>query len=114
MAQREYPELLSDLSEQVRDRLLALPLPADQAARVGRDVAEHIRKHWGGQQIYIPRGDAFTLEERDLEIYRKFNGSNYPELTREYDLSEPHIRRVVNEVRRRERERRQVPMFPAK
>jgi Mor family transcriptional regulator len=112
MSTREYPELLSDLKEQLLSSLTDDGIKADVANTVATRATERIRKHWGGTLLYIPRGDGFELQARDLEIYRKFKGGNYIELAREYDLSEMRIRIIVKTIRAQERERRQVKMFP--
>lgn len=110
-ARGEYPELLQDLLEQLSSSLQGEGLEPKQATRVARKATEAVRKHWGGSHLYIPKGDMYEIEARDLEIYRKFTGRNYIELAREYDLCEARVRIIVKAVRKAERDRRQLSMF---
>lgn len=63
---------------------------------VGLETYRKIVEHYGGSSIYINKADTLTRSERNAEIKRKFNGSNYRELAKEYGLSEPSVRKIVN------------------
>jgi len=111
----DYPEVLSDLREQIAVALTKrTELSGVEVSSASQIVIEELRHHWGGQQIYVPKGLGFQLESRDLQIYREFNGQNLNELARKYDLTVKRLRQIVKEVRRQQAERRQIPMFPAR
>lgn len=94
-----YPELLADLADQVAVKLAALGIAADKAADIGWHVAEHIREHWKGQSPYIPKGQAYDLSNRDIQIYAEFNGSNHDALARKYNLTEMRIYQIIKAAR---------------
>ena len=94
-----YPELLADLAEQVAQKLAEAGVKPTVAADIGFSAAEHIREHWSGAPIYIPKGAAYSVSQRDLELYGHFNGKNHRLLAREYNLSIVRIYQIVKRVR---------------
>ena len=66
------------------------------AETVGLDAYRKMVGQYGGSSIYINKTDTITRSGRNAEIQQKFNGSNYRELAKEYGLSEPSVRRIVN------------------
>jgi Mor family transcriptional regulator len=108
----KYPELLADLAEQAAQLLCSKGgIESKLAAEIGQELAEHLRAHWSGAGIYIPKGISYELSQRDLEIWNKFNGRNVRELAREHDLTEVRIYQILNTVRRAEVKRRQSDLF---
>ena len=107
----EYPELLADLADQVTSRLCDRGMTADDAKVIGRAVAEHVRKHWGGMLLYIPNGRAHELSQRDEEIWTRFDGKNHHELVREFKLSEQQIYQIIKKVGAVKRAHSQPDMF---
>lgn len=63
---------------------------------IGIEAYRKLVEYYGGSSIYINKSDTITRPERDDEIRRKFNGSNYRELTKEYGLSETGIRKIID------------------
>ena len=53
---------------------------------------------YGGTLIYIPKLDNITRNSRNEEIRNNFNGYNYRELARKYDLTEVSIRCIVSDI----------------
>lgn len=106
------PELLVDLAEQCA---LALKeragLDKDKADQVGREIAERMASHWGGQNIYFPMGLSYKLSQRDRQIFNDFSGTNYSDLARKYGVSLQWIYKVVKTVRAEEVARRQSALF---
>ncbi|MBN4667879.1 DNA-binding protein [Pandoraea nosoerga] len=106
------PELLVDLAEQcVLVLLESAGLDADKATQVGREIADRMAAHWGGQNIYFPMGLSYKLSQRDRQIYDDFNGANHSELARKYGVSLQWIYKIVKTVRQEEMARRQGDMF---
>ncbi len=108
---RAYPELLADLADQVATRLAALEVDPERAAEIGLSVAEHVRKHWSGQSLYLPKGVQYTLSRRDMEIFERFNGQNHEVLAREYNLTVMRIYQIVKAVRAELVRKRQGALF---
>lgn len=83
------------------------------ASQISNELMYQVSQHWGGQSIYIIKDDTFQAEERDMEIYKEFNGYNHTELARKYDLTEIYIYRILKRMHEQERNRRQPCLFDA-
>ena len=70
-------------------------------------LVEDIRAHYGGNQIYIPRGDKFNRAKLHAAIRREFNGRNYAELARRHGLTEMRVRQIVVQQQARDVQQRQ-------
>ncbi|MDE6833501.1 MAG: DNA-binding protein [Ruminococcus sp.] len=66
---------------------------------IGLDAYKKLVQHYGGSYIYINKPDTVTRKERNTEIRKKFNGSNYCQLAQEYQLTENRIRAILKEVK---------------
>lgn len=53
----------------------------------------------GGTTIYIPKPESLLRPVRDLCIKKEFNGYNYTELAKQYNLSESRVREICGEGR---------------
>lgn len=105
-------ELLTDLSQQVAHMLVELAtVPQDVAGAIGKEVADRMALHWGGQNLYFPMGKALKLSQRDRQIYAEFNGDNHSELARKFGLSLQWVYAIVKAVRQEEIDRRQGKLF---
>lgn len=107
----DYPELLADLAAHLYQHLTVHGIDAPAAETMARASAEHIRQHWGGIEIYFPKGLSFEISQRNAEIWRKFNGENTDKLAREYKLTERQVTSIIAEQRALDRRRRQQPLF---
>jgi Mor family transcriptional regulator len=96
------------------DVLKPAGIPPDMAAEYGMQVAEKLRKDWGGQKMYFSKAEELELQVRDLDIYNRFHGrrEEASALAKEFKLSEERIRQIVQMVTARERARRQGGLFP--
>ncbi|MDE6520395.1 MAG: DNA-binding protein [Ruminococcus sp.] len=63
---------------------------------IGIEAYRKLVDYYGGSRIYIEKSDTITRPDRNDEIRKKFDGGNYKQLAREYELSEETIRRIVN------------------
>lgn len=54
-----------------------------------------IADEWGGQSFYIPLNLADRRSDRDAKIRAEFNGANFMELARKYNLSDSYVRRII-------------------
>jgi Mor family transcriptional regulator len=94
-APRQDPEFLSDLAAKLAALLVEEGLPRERADAITRMHVEAIRRDWGGLRPYISMGRALDNDKRDAEIARRWNGTNARELCREFQISEPHLRRIL-------------------
>ena len=95
----EYPEILSELAEHIRECLVESGMDKQPATKLALKVVERVRLNFGGQVVYIPFGLSHEALKRWEEIWTKFNGTNQPRLAKEYDCSEVHINRVLRRMR---------------
>ena len=65
---------------------------------IGLEAYKKLVKNYAGSCIYICKPDTLTVNRRNEEIKRKFNGYNDRELAREYNLAEVSIRRIVSPI----------------
>lgn len=63
---------------------------------IGLEAYQKLLARYAGCTIYIAKPERVTKQIRDAEICRKFNGSNYKQLAREYRLSENTIRNIIS------------------
>lgn len=106
------PEILLDLAEQVRAELVKNHnMDEQQARKIGVDVALKIANNWAGELIYIPQSVALMSSERNLAIWREFDGKNHRELARKYGVSMQWVYKVIKRVQRQEVEKRQLDIF---
>lgn len=104
-------ELLSDLADRIAARLSKGYVDESTARQIAEDIATDMASHWGGQLIYFPKGKFALLSKRDREIFSKFTGHNHKDLSREFDVSEQHIYRIVKSMTRRELADRHTDLF---
>jgi len=104
-------ELLQDLAEKLAMQAQeSFDIPEDKARRFGQEAAGRIADDWGGQNIYVPMDMVGRRSERNDRLYREFNGSNLPELSKKYSLSVQCIYRIIK-VQRRLRMPRQASLL---
>jgi Mor family transcriptional regulator len=107
----EYPELLTDLADKLTEALVARGIERVKAKEISREAAEFVRAEWGGLLVYVPKGTLFALGQRDIEIWREFNGHNHAELARKHDVTLQRIYQIVAAMREQEVRRRQGKLF---
>ncbi|MDE6832796.1 MAG: DNA-binding protein [Ruminococcus sp.] len=66
---------------------------------IGLEAYKKLVQHFGGSYIYVHKPDTLIRDERNAEIRRKFNGSNYCQLAMEYNLTENRIRSILKKVK---------------
>ncbi len=85
-------------------------LPAnyqEMAEIVGIENTIRLARHYGGLPFYFLKIDSMLQKRRDEKIRQEFDGHNYRDLARIYNLSEMHIRRIVHNGK----DKRQIDMF---
>lgn len=104
-----YPEILVDLAGKVDELLVAEELPASQARLLSWKIVALIGREWAGQQVYVGKGVVVT--ERDMQIYREFDGTNHDRLALKHGLTARQIYTIVARVRDGEFRARQGELF---
>ena len=83
------------------DKLTLDDLDADQrelAECIGLEAYKNLLRNYAGSYIYICKPDTITANVRDEQIRREFNGYNYLDLAKKFNLSEISIRRIISPV----------------
>lgn len=106
------PELLVELAQHTACTIKeVVEIDTAVADQIGEAVANRMMQIWGGQNVYFPMGMAWKVNQRDLEIFREFNGRNHHELARKFGVSLQWIYSVVKRVRKEELGRVQGKLF---
>lgn len=106
------PDLLVDLAQQIAIVLTDLAgIDPTKAEQLGREIADRMAAHWGGQNIYFPMGLSYKLSQRDHVIFTEFNGTNHSDLARKFGVSLQWIYKIVKAIQKEEMAKRQVDMF---
>lgn len=100
-------EFLDDFIRFNKEQLLAVGLDSEQTEEVSRLIAQKMCDEWGGQIIYFPKYKRAGLSDRDLQIWKDFNGHNHRELARKYKMALQNIYRILDFVQRAETAKRQ-------
>lgn len=112
MARRSAPELLSDLATHATDILKEVgKISQDEAEALAWAITDRIAEHWGGQNLYIPRGCILGVEKEHLDIFNDFNGHNHAELAMKYKKSVIWIYAVIKRVKKQLMAQRQGGLF---
>lgn len=111
-ADDRYPEILRDLAQHLQQHLeLHRGMQPAEASTLAGEVTELVRRHWGGQQIYLSKGQGYEAMHKYLQIWEAFTGDNYAQLARENNLTERQIRNIVSRMRELNTKRTQRDMF---
>ncbi|MFV0497471.1 MAG: Mor transcription activator family protein [Candidatus Fimivivens sp.] len=87
--------------DNIHDKLKVEQLPQNQrelAELLGMRVYVELTRRFGGETIYIQKYSELLKTPRNVEIKQKFDGYNFVELAKEYDLSERYIRELVSDI----------------
>lgn len=111
MTDDRYPEILRELKSHVARILAKRGLPEPDVLDISHEVADFLHEHLAGQQTYWPKGKALKVAQKHLEIWNAFNGHNYAELAKQFDLSERQVYNAVDAMRQYHVSKTQQDMF---
>ena len=63
---------------------------------IGFQPTIRLMKRWGGGPIYLPTVTRAFKDLRDHRIREEFDGTNYRELSKKYDLTVSYLRKIIN------------------
>lgn len=105
-------ELLADMAEQTAKFLLEKHgINEEVAINAGNDLADFLCTHWTGQNIYFAADTQFKLSQRDLEIFKRMERGNAPDLAREYGISYVRVYQIYKRCLAALRARQQPSLF---
>ena len=79
-------QFLADLMD-VAKKHLQEHVSGPAADMVASSLTDHLADYWGGQLINFPKDYRRRLAQRELEILDAFNGDNWGELARRFNIS---------------------------
>ena len=102
---------LSEIREKfLEDLVTEHALSRADANAIAFTMVARIRSEWGGcEGIYVPKSD--QLEERDWRMWEMFNGSNYDEVGKAFDLTGRQVRNRIRIIRPIAEKRDQAGLF---
>lgn len=65
---------------------------------IGLEAYKNLLRNYAGSYIYVCKPDTITANVRDEQIRKEFNGYNYLDLAKKFNLSEISIRRIISPV----------------
>lgn len=83
------------------EKLTLEDLDEDQrelAECIGLESYKRLVRNYAGSYVYVCKPETVTAAVRNAEIRREFNGYNYFELAKKYDLSEISVRRIISPI----------------
>lgn len=113
----EYPERLREVAHHLygtlvhRDELRGMERAV--LAEMALQQTEALSFGMGGGLFYMHKGVAYRLTLRDRQMCAKFNGRNYHQLAREYNLTEMRVRQIIDAWQKEEFAKRQGGLFGA-
>lgn len=110
-SESHYPELLTDLRDQLKAMLAGEGLGQEECDRIARKAAEHLRQHWGGQNVYFPQGVSHEVRERAIALFEAFNGTNLADLAKREGISTMTAYRWVRYAREEHVRKTQGQLF---
>lgn len=90
-------QLEAELAYQLSARLVQNGVKQEVADSVAQEVAtdlcDYLALTWGGQQLYLPKDH----KRRAALICKEFTGGNHAELASKYNISLPHVYRILKQ-----------------
>jgi len=108
---RQGLEALLEIARVVQEQLQSDGFDDSKARDIALKASEKVRQLYGGSEVYIPKGVALIINDRDWQIWREFDGANHAELARKYDTTPRHIYRIVARCREEDFLKRQGNLF---
>ncbi len=92
----EVPEVLMVLEESIRDSLLELGLPPEDANIIASKAVCETAQKFGGDCVYIPRNVMFNIVRRNGILFKEYDsGVPLKALARKYSVSERRIYQII-------------------
>ncbi|MES2947511.1 MAG: Mor transcription activator family protein [Pseudomonadota bacterium] len=95
------PELWREFAEQFFAALCFCPMLAKQTdekvAALAANLVYQFISAFGGTQLYIPNGARNFRGDVNEQIVKDFNGRNIRQLVSKYNISERHVRKILED-----------------
>lgn len=100
-------ELINVLTASMRNQGAGEQEAKQQAIRLALDIADH----FGGMQLYVPKGTLLKTLARNIQIWHDFTGDNAKTLARQYGLTEVRLYEIIREQRQLQAAKHQGDLF---
>lgn len=107
----DYPAILLEMAVLLATELASAGVDVPHAEALAETVAEHVRERFGGQNIYLPKGEAARARRRRAMMWADFTGDNYRELAHKYGMSLQHAYRRIRLARAEHMDKTQGDLF---
>ena len=95
MSDNVHPEILQHLIEISKRAVKAENIDDSTAETIAESIADQVKKHWAGQQIYIPFAVNEEIKIKHKIIKQQFTGNNQADLARKHGLSLQRIYTIL-------------------
>jgi Mor family transcriptional regulator len=98
-------ELLLDLTQSVAEQASEqLGIDAEAANQLGREACHALCLAWRGpNHLFFPMGRFLDVQERNLRMFERFDGTNLVDLAQEFGVSQIYAYRIIKCERDRRR-----------
>lgn len=97
---------LLDVVDIIQRRLENEGITVELSRPVALAAVEEIRKVFGGDEVYIPKGAMIDISSRDWAVWKDFNGRNLHELRSKYNLSRRRLEQIIARCRYEDKKQR--------
>lgn len=98
-----YPARLRDVAEclymQLIDDKELQHYERSKLAQLAINQTEYLSQELGGVTFYMVKGTSHKQSQRDKAVWERFNGQNYEDLAREFQISVMRVRQIVEKMR---------------
>ena len=106
-----WPETLTELINVLTASMRNQGAGEQEAKQQGIRLALDIADHFGGMQLYVPKGKLLKTLARNIQIWHDFTGDNAKALARQYGLSEVRLYEILREQTQLQTAKHQSDLF---
>lgn len=103
--------LFMDMIIHLEDELIKQGVAEEKASSSARETCEQLRKTFGGELIYVSKGRDVNSTLKHHEVFKGFNGNNHRQLAKQFDITVPHVYRIIKKILKEETDKRQPQLF---
>ncbi len=110
LPERSASFLLSTILH-IETELINSGIDKKTAEKVSQSTVDHLRKDYGGEHIYFPKGKQLDAILRQTELYKCWTGTNQVALAKQFDLTVPAVYRILKKAQKQDVDERQDQLF---
>jgi Mor family transcriptional regulator len=80
------------------------------AAKISQSTVDNLRKSYGGEHIYFPKGKELDAILKHHEIYKHWNGHNQVQLAKEFNMTVPAVYRILKKAQDKQTDKSQTKL----